>query len=382
MKKIIVAVALLVILLTGCGSQVTGEVVKEDVIKIGFISPMTGSAATYGLPAAKAAIMAAEQINAEGGILGKQIELIVEDGACNAKLATNAANKLIHMDDVNVILGGHCSTESLAIAPIVNENKVLQFASITSSKDFTNSGDYSFRNMPSSDYYAFRLAEYAYNVKDVRKVAVVYEQLDFPMSVYLSFAKSFEELGGEIVTVQAYYSDETDFRSRLLKVSESGADAILFSSHGEDDAILYYRQLAELGMLDEYELIANVVGANQKVFDETNGLSAGAFTVGPYVDPARWQTAKMLQEFNTMYGQNPQTDYFFVASSYDALYLIKDAIESCSGDEVECLKDFLYSVEHWEGAAGTVSFDENGDVLSSLGLHYFDSEGEEIWKQI
>jgi len=294
----------------------------------------------------------------------------------------NTANKLIHMDDVNVILGGHCSTESLAIAPIANDNKILQFASITSSKDFTDSGDYSFRNMPSSDYYAFRLAEYAYNVKGVRSVAVVYEQLDFPMSVYLSFAKSFEDLGGEIVTVQAYYSDETDFRSRLLKISESGVDAILFSSHGEDDAILYYRQLAELGMLDEYELIANVVGANQKVFDETNGLSAGAFTVGPYVDPARWQTAKMLQEYNTKYEQNPQTDYFFVASSYDALYLIKDAIESCSGDEVECLKNFLYSVEDWEGAAGTVSFDENGDVLSSLGLHYFDSDGEEIWEQI
>src|SRR3989338_999924 len=231
-------------LLTACAKQVTEE---QEPIKIGVIRPLSGAASVYGDPAAKATVLAAEQINATGGINGRDVQLIVEDGQCEGRATANATNKLINTNGVTIILGGGCSTESLSIAPIANEKKVLQLATLTSSDAFTNAGPYSFRNFPASVYYDTKLGEIAFK-QGARKLAALNEQKDFPAGASTSFKKGFEAAGGTIASIQEFLSTERDFRTGLTKIKNSGIDAIYFGSQGPELAILFYRQLHELGM--------------------------------------------------------------------------------------------------------------------------------------
>jgi len=117
-------------------------------IKIGFIGAMSGPFTKYG--AFEAVNLAVEEINKAGGINGRKIILVAEDGKCDGKEAVNAVNKLINIDKIKIILGGHCTPESLAIAPIVEQNKVIMLASITTSPGLTHAGDYVFRTSPVS----------------------------------------------------------------------------------------------------------------------------------------------------------------------------------------------------------------------------------------
>jgi branched-chain amino acid transport system substrate-binding protein len=357
---------------------------EEKVIKIGVISPLTGSASNYGDPAAKAIVLAAEQINEQGGINGRRIELIIEDGKCDATEAVNAVNKLINVDKVKIILGGHCSSESLAIAPIVNEKKVLQLATITSSDKYTQAGDYSFRNWPTSDYYVGKLGELAYTKYNARQIAIIYEQKDFPLSVSESFKKTFTKEGGKIVIEQSFPSTETDFRSYLLKVKDKkDVDSILFISQGESTMVNIFKQMQEMGLLGKYKLFTNNVGVSQKVFQETGGLNKNVITTDVYVNPENQKTKAFLEAYRLKYGNYPQTNYFYVASSYDGLMLIVDALKSCDYvEDVECLKNFLYNTKDWEGVSGKISFDSNGDAITQIAVHYYNDEGDEIWEEL
>jgi len=141
-----------------------------------IIGAITGPVAKYG--SYEAVTLAVEEINNAGGIKGRKINLIAEDGKCDAKEAVNAANKLINVDGVKIILGGHCTPESLAIAPIAEQNRVIMFASITSTPSLTNMGDYVFRTSPVSVVQSILVANLSYNSLHLRKVAIVYEQTD------------------------------------------------------------------------------------------------------------------------------------------------------------------------------------------------------------
>lgn len=377
----IILILAFTLIISGCSTENNQS--TENTIKIGAISALTGSASIYGEPGGKAVLLAADIINNNGGILGKQVEIILEDGMCDATTTANAVNKLVYMDKVQVILGGHCSTESLTIAPIANENKVIQLASITSSDKYTDAGDYSFRNWPSSNYYVAKSADIAYE-KGTRNIALFYEQKDFPAGAAYSFRDRAEELGANIVTEQAFLSTETDYRSYLTKIkSEENVDTIFFSCQGEACAIQYFKTLKELDMLDSYILFTNNDPISKNIYEKTGGLNKNVYATDTYVNVDTNPKAKeMLELYKEKFGEYPQATNFQVACSYDALFTIKDAIESCGNVDTNCIKQFLYELEDWEGAAGKLSFDENGDPITTIGLHYFDNDGNEIWEEI
>ncbi len=87
-----------------------------------------------------------------------------------------------------------------------------------------------------------------------------------------------------------------------------------------------------------------------------------------------------LEAYKKKYGTYPQTNNFYVACSYDALIIIRDAINHCRKVDTDCIKQYLYNLKDWQGTAGSLSFDQNGDAVTSVGLHYFNEQGEEIWE--
>lgn len=151
-KWIIGAIAIIIIVLLIVLTGGNGGDRAEGPIKLGFIGPLTGDVASIGEPSLVAAQIAVDEINEEGGINGQPIQLISEDGKCTGVAAANAAQKLVNVDKVIAIIGGLCSGETLAIAPIAEAGKVPTISTCASSPEISTAGDYSFRVYPSDNY--------------------------------------------------------------------------------------------------------------------------------------------------------------------------------------------------------------------------------------
>jgi branched-chain amino acid transport system substrate-binding protein len=270
------------------------------------------------------------------------------------------------------------------MAPISEKAKVIQLASITSSPAYTNAGDYIFRNAPSSAYYTAKSADEAYE-RGYKKVSVLYENKDFPVGAYEAFAGQFTKLGGSILSHTAFNSNENDLRSYILKINTEKPDAIFFSAQGPAAMVAFLKQMKELSLLNKYPIITSAQGITPDINQQTNGLlnNPKIFTTDAYTDPVAGKTPEFIKNYKAVYGVLPPTNLAYLTSSYDSLYVIKDAMESCkSATDNECIKNFLYNLKDWEGAAGLLSFDKNGDAFTPIGLHYFDEKGEEIWKEL
>ncbi len=375
----IIVIIIIVIAVSGVFKKDQG-----NQISIGLISPLTGSAASYGEPAMQSVLIAQNEINQAGGILGKKLNLIVEDGKCDGATSATVANKLINIDKVNVILGGHCSTETLAIAPIVEKAKVVIIASITSSPAVTNSGSYIFRNSPSSEFYTAKSAAYAYS-QGYRKVAALYENKDFPVGVYKAFLAEFVKLGGQVISNDAFNSDVNDLRSYILKINKQKPDAILFASQGAGASVTFYKQMKELGLLSTYPIIAGAQSLSAAINDQSGGLlnNPRIFTTDAFVSSANSKTAAFIEAYKTAYKQLPPTNIAYLATSYDAVYLVKEAMESCkSSTDTVCIKNYLAAIKDWNGAAGSLTLGSNVNPVVPIGLHYFDSKGQEMWQEL
>ena len=133
---------------------------KVEFIKIGAILPLTGDAAQWGIPPQKGAELAVEEINKAGGINGKKLKLIVQDTKCEPKAGVSSFQKLISDKEIRIVIGGVCSSVTLAVAPIAEKNKILLISPASTNPKITNAGDYIFRVIPSDDLRGKVFAEY------------------------------------------------------------------------------------------------------------------------------------------------------------------------------------------------------------------------------
>jgi len=199
----------------------------KGTIKIGFIGPLTGSAASAGEPTQKAVALAVEEINNSGGIKGRPIKIIYEDGKCEGKEAVNAAQKLINIDKVKIIIGGFCSGETLAVAPIAEAAKIILFSTGSGSPDITNAGDYIFRNFPSDASSGRKIAELAIE-NNLKSIALLVETTDYAQAIKKVFNDHFSELGGKIPIDESFTSQSTDLRAQLTRIKAKNPNAIYF----------------------------------------------------------------------------------------------------------------------------------------------------------
>ena len=355
------AIALLVII----GCTPTGEVVNEQVkqpVKIGFIGPLTGDASAYGIPSKEGVELAVEEINNEGGINGRLLEVIYEDGLCNGKDASNAANKLINMDKVSVIIGGLCSAETLAAAPIAENAKVILLSTASSSPDITNAGDYIFRVWPSDAFQGVKMADHIYNTEGLKTTGVLYTNSDYNIGLKNVFAESFKSLGGQVIVDQTYEQDAKDFRTQLLKIKNANPEAIFMVPYAEGGIIL--KQIKELGLSSR--LFGAEALGSQHIIDEAGNAAEGVIYTTPKFDEEDPNSKVFLERFRTKFGREPNLPVF-VACGYDAMKIIFEAMKD-KGLTSNEIKEYLYGVEDYPGACGTLSIDENGDAIKDFQL--------------
>ena len=207
---------------------------------------LTGPGETYGTVSVQAKQMAADEINAAGGINGRMLELIVEDSKCSAQDAITAYNKLTDVDGLKIILGTSCSGAMLGAAPLAEADGVVLFSGLATNPDIAHAGDYIFRTSMND----LQLGIDTGNVirsDGAQRLATITETTDYAEGVRRTTADQFVALGGEIVAEERYASDVTDFRSQLTKIVNANPDAVHVAAQSEFSGGTVVKQIRELG---------------------------------------------------------------------------------------------------------------------------------------
>ncbi|MBW2969888.1 penicillin-binding protein activator [Candidatus Woesearchaeota archaeon] len=354
MRKLIFSF-LFLLFLSAC-VQVETETPK---IVFGAIAPLSGDCAEYGEVVRDGILIAVEEINAKGGINGKQVEVIFEDDKCTAKDATTAVQKLIDVDGVKVVFGGAASSETLGAAPIVEQAKVILISAISSSPDITNAGDFVFRTYPSDAYSASVAAEYAFK-QGWKRAAVFSEQKDYSQGLRRIFKESFTKAGGEIVADEVYASDDADFRAQVLKIKDSKPDVVVVYPQTDVKGLALVKQLKENGV--NQQLIGAEILVAKGSVEKDPALLEGLIGLELGLDDKNPKSSALFAKYRKEKGQEPPLSPVFMASAYDDVFLIADAVSEV-GLDAEKIRDWLYNVKDWDGALGKVSIDKNGDPI-------------------
>lgn len=333
---------------------------KEKEIKIGVITPLTGGSAKYGEDIKRGYDLAVEKINEEGCIEGRKIRLIYEDSEGKPEKAVASAQKLIQRDKVIAILGALWSSPTLAVAPIVEKNKVILLSSGSSSPKITDAGDYIFRNEISEAYGAKESAKLYFNA-GFKKVAIIYVNNDYGIGVRDVTKEVYKQLGSVVTASEAFEQDEKDFRTQLLKIKETNPNAILIVSYKE--AILILKQMKEMGITKQ--VLGTPLFEDPEIIEKAGDVAESAIysyygTFDPKSEKARIK--EFIKKFIEKYGVDPE---YYAPIGYDAVKILALAIEK-GGFKPEQIKNELYQIKDFPGLSGTTSFDENGDVIKPV----------------
>jgi branched-chain amino acid transport system substrate-binding protein len=325
-------------------------------IKIGVIAPMTGDLASYGQQAEVAGNLAVAEINSAGGINGRQLEIITEDGQCDPKAALNAANKLILVDKVPVILP-FCSAETLSSAPIAEQNKIVSLSSASTNPKITDAGDYIFRLAASDSYQGKFVAEYIYQKLNKKKVAILFSSdSEWSSGVKDVFKQKFLTMGGEIVAEEGVLAGARDYRSSLTKIKNANPELIYFPGM-ENAAIVGIKQIKEMKI--SVPIIGGDVWDDVKIPQTLGAIANGVqFTV--------MANKQLPPEFiNNMEkdprGKNVNT---YSARFYDGIQILADIMRRV-GDSPDKIKNELYQLKNYQGIADTYTMDQNGDLTNA-----------------
>lgn len=349
-----------------------GAMVKlEGPVRIGLLLPLTGDATSVGVPMQKAALMAVEEINAGGGVLGQPIEFVSEDGKCEPAAAAASAQKLINVDKVKIVFGGACSGEMLAAAPIAEEGQVLLISPSATSPDITKAGDYIFRTIASDAGQGTVAAEYAFNTLQMKKVAALSEQTDYAQSLKNVFVNRFKELGGEVSADEVFQSKDTDLRAQILKIKGVRADLVYLVPQSPVTTELILKQLAA------QEVTTKKMGTeatlSRELISQNPGLMSGLVSTEPYFDDTAGDASSFLIKYEAKYNEKP-TYPSFMANTYSQVYLIKEGIEKVGFDATK-LKDWLYTVKGWKHALGELTFTADGDAIGQYSIKEVQADG-------
>jgi len=340
-------------------SRAKSSAVSTDTspLIIGGILPLTGDAASYGIPYQKVAQLAQKEINAAGGIAGKQIEIEWEDGRCESETASLAIQKILSEKHIRYLIAGACSSEYLATAPFTLPKKIISFSPSATSPEISSLGEYIFRTTPSDALAGKVAAQYAYTSENARTAAVISERSDYANALRDIFAQEFTRQGGTIVYDEVFEGSSSDFDSIALAVKAKKPDLIYVVPQTVTPGVILVsalknHQISAKLLTAEVLLIRDTVSKQAKVLEGVKGVEI-------MFDEQRPKTKKFFNSYKNEYGLEVN-DPAYMSAMYDIMYLIKEAEETAGGDP-DRVANYLHRLNNWQGAVGTISFDSHGD---------------------
>lgn len=371
--SIFLASSVLLGALAGCGtgedsSTGSGNTVSGDTIKIGANLELSGNVASYGSSIGDGATLAVEEINAKGGINGKQIELIKVDNKSENSEATTAAIRLAEQEKVVAMIGPATSGNTVATVQIANKYKVPVVTASGTAPNVTEADngevhEYAFRTCFIDPFQGTVAANFATGELGAKNVAIYADNAsDYAKGLAASFKETIEKNGGKVVAEEAYVAKDVDFKATLTKIKSANPDFVFIPGYYEEVGLIV-KQAREIG------ITAPLMGADGWDSPTLVDLAGGAalnntFITNHYSSEDPDSTIQgFVEAFKAKYNEAPNA---FHALGYDTVYFLKDAIER-SGDNItgESIKNALAETKDLQLITGTFTVDKMHNPVKS-----------------
>jgi branched-chain amino acid transport system substrate-binding protein len=352
-KWVILVMVAVCLMLSGCSGSSSGG---GGPIRVGLVTALTGEYTIVGQYLQEGATMAIEEVNANGGINGRKIEIVKEDSANTNPTAVNAFNKMVNNDKVVAILGPDLSTQLLAVAPIVNKTKIPVLVQGTNPKLTTESSWY-FRLRPDDSIAASAAAKFVVQKLNMKKIGISHDTDEFGSGGAKIIQDTLTSLGATVVGVEAYNSQDKDLSAQLTNLKNKGAEAIIDWGHPQQSATLM-KQNRQLG------LNLPIVGSPGMAMPATTSL-AGDATKGVYVvvdtvgrenpDP---KVQEWVKKYQSKYNRLPD---FHALAAYDGVYMLAEALKKSKDLSPQSIADEMHKISGYHGVANDFDFSKSGD---------------------
>ena len=346
-----------------------------QMVKIGVIAPMSGDTGAYGQEVQRVVSYRIDQINQEGGKNGVKFEPVFEDGKCAGNDSASAFQKLATVDGVKFVIGGFCSSETMAIAPLATEQKVLVISPASSNPAIEGLSPYTYSLSYSDSKTGEDIAKEAGVYK---RVAIITEQNDFNIGIHDVFVSSMKEYPNtSIVSAEIFPKNNTDFRSILEKVRVTNPDAIILNPNAGVTAQNLLKQLAEIADWNGYQLISEYA-----YLSDSSRSAVGQFSEGMIIiDAPNVTSDKLTKESDAIVAAKGTLDtigIYYTASTLDATDLVMDIISEV-GNNPQAAKEKLTSGS-WDGFIGTVTFEGKNFVKITASGKYVVQNGKAVFQ--
>jgi len=341
----------------GCAKQVgnnsTGTTTssQKEYITIGGIIPLTGVAAEYGANENKAINLAVEKINKAGGVLGKDLKVVLEDSKCDAKEGATAVTKLINVNKVDVLASFECSGPTFSGAPVANANNKLFLAAVATAPGLGEMGDNIFRIAPSDAIQGKDLASAIYN-KGYSKTAIMYANNDYGLGIKKVFEANFK---GTLVGSEAINTDASEFRTNLIKIKGNNPDSVVLVLLSSKQYTTVLKQMKELGLTQQ--VFGTETMKDDSLIKEAGSLMEGKFLTY-YQTPSTSIRSAWAKEMKEKNGAEPGV---FADFAYDVVMAYAQAIQKAGSVDGTAIKTALQGLKY-NGVTGEIAFDKDGEV--------------------
>jgi branched-chain amino acid transport system substrate-binding protein len=333
-------------------------------IPVGVYAALTGDQAAFGNATVQGVKLAAEEINAGGGLHGRKIRLVIEDDAGRPDQAASVVTKLITSDGVIAVIGENSSTQSLAGAPICQSNKVPMISPSSTNPSVTEKGDYIFRVCFTDPYQGKALAAFAKNSLKLDNAAILVDKkTDYSIGLAKFFRKEYEALGGKIVVEQSYSGGDTEFRPQLTAIKTVKPKMVFIPG--------FYTEVGQIAIqARDLGITVPLVGGDG--WDSPTVIEIGGKSIdGSYFsdhyfvgDPTP-RVQDFVKKIRDRYGKNPDAN---AALGYDSMHILARSVKQAGSLDRKAIRDQIAGTREYPGVSGTITMGSDRNPIKPVAM--------------
>ncbi len=331
-------------------------------IPVGEYGSLTGSTATFGQSTHNGIVLALDEVNAAGGINGRQIRLYTEDDQSKPEEAANVVQKLISQNQVVAVLGEVASSRSLAAAPICQANRVPMLTPSSTNPQVTEIGDYIFRACYLDPYQGESLARFAIDELKVRRAAILTDvKNDYSVGLAKFFKEAFVKMGGQIVGEQSYSEGDSDFKGQLTALRASNPDVLFVPG--------YYTEVGQIAIQSrDLGMTAPLLGGDgwesPKLLEIGGKALNGSFYSNHYSPDSPDPVVRtFVDKYRERFGANPDS---LAALGYDSMKILAEAMTRAKEIDSTQIRDELARTTNFKGVTGTITMGPDRNPIKSI----------------
>ena len=351
-------------LLVGCNKPAGETSSDATTIKVGEYASLTGGTATFGISSHEGTLLAIEEINAAGGVLGRKLELHTEDTQSKAGEPATVVNKLIARDGVIAILGEVASSRSLEAAPICQQNKIPMISPSSTNPDVTKTGDYIFRVCFIDPFQGTVMANFATKTLNAKRVAVLTDvKSDYSKGLAKFFKEKFVANGGELTAELDFNTGDKDFKAQLTAIKAANPDGVFVPGYYTECALISV-QAKQLGLT--VPLFGGDGWESHVLFEIGGDAVNGNYLSTHYSPEVGSELSKHFVEAYKKRFKNsdgsPKAPDAMAALGYDSAMILAEAMKRSGSTEGPKVRDALAATKDFDGVTGRTIINEKRDA--------------------